>query len=188
MLRFAIIAAVCVGAALSLPQIVTGFFGDAPPLTEVGATTAAPEPMAEEEVAVAAVELDEPYIPVANRQTVVRRDDSGHFVVNARIKGKEIPAMIDTGATTIALTIDTARALGIEPERNDFTLDAYTANGRVRAAPVMLPEVRIGKVRVRDVEAMVISGDGLDITLIGMSFLNRLERYEQSGGELVLVE
>lgn len=187
MLRFAIIAAVFVGVALSLPQFVSGIFGDAPPLTD-GTTAVVTEPEPAAEAAVAAVELDEPYIPVANRQTVVHRDDSGHFIVNARIKGKEIPAMIDTGASTIAITIDTARALGIEPDRNDFTVDAYTANGRVRAAPVMLPEVRIGKVRVRDVEAMVLSGDGLDVTLIGMSFLNRLERYEQSGGELVLVE
>ena len=186
MLRFAIIAAVCVGAALSLPQIVSGVFGEAAPLTENGATAVAPEP--EAEVAVAAVELDEPYIPVGERKTVIRMDDSGHYLVDATIKGKKIPAVIDTGASVIVLTVDRARELGIQLDRNDYTAVVRTANGDVRAAPVMLPEVRIGKVRVRDVEATVISGEGPDVSLIGMSFLNRLERYEQSRGELVLVE
>ncbi len=122
------------------------------------------------------------------RQAVVRADRDGHYLVEALVEGRTIAAMIDTGATTVALTAATARRLGIVPARSDYSVSVSTANGVVAAAPVALREVRLGAVTVRDVKAVVIPDDALSVNLLGMTFLARLARFESGGGEMLLVE
>ena len=92
-------------------------------------------------------------------------DSSGHFLVEARIKGRVVSAMVDTGATTVALSEATARRLGIFPARAAFNRQVATANGIVEAASVTLPDVRVGNIVVRNVEALVIPGESLGIDL-----------------------
>jgi aspartyl protease family protein len=95
--------------------------------------------------------------------------------------------MVDTGASTIALNAETARAIGIRPPRSAFKTPISTANGMVAAAKVTLREVRIGGIRVRDVEALVVPEGLLGINLLGMNFLGRLSKFEISGPRLILV-
>lgn len=94
--------------------------------------------------------------------------------------------MVDTGATTVALTEATARRLGIRPARTDFRYPVATANGTVMVALVELGDVRVGGITVRDVAATVVPGDALRTNLLGMSFLGRLSRFEMAGDQLVL--
>jgi aspartyl protease family protein len=138
-----------------------------------------------QEVAVATAESDGP-----QRQTsiAIPADESGHFRTDAQIDGRTIPVVIDTGATTVALSPETAHRLGLQLTPADFTATVRTASGTVRAAPVELHSVRVGNVTVRDVSAVVIEGDTLELNLLGMSFLNRLTRFEAGGGQLVLVQ
>ena len=94
--------------------------------------------------------------------------------------------MVDTGATTVALTEATARRLGIRPARSDYRYPVSTANGVVMVALVTLDEVKVGGIGIRDVEATVIPGDALATNLLDMSFLARLSRFEMAGSQLVL--
>lgn len=112
-------------------------------------------------------------------------DASGHFATDVRINGKFVKGLVDTGATIIAMPLDEARMIGIDPPQSSYTAPIQTANGRVMAARVRLAEVRIGPIRVPDVDAVVVP-EGLNITLIGMSFFNRLQKFEMSGRTLVL--
>jgi len=76
--------------------------------------------------------------------------------------------------------------LGIHPSERQYSAVVKTANGVVRAAPVELDRVEIEDVTVRDVDAMVMPDGALGENLLGMSFLNRLRRFEFAKDKLVL--
>jgi aspartyl protease family protein len=126
--------------------------------------------------------------PPSGYRVAIPVDEEGHFLTDATIEGHAIRVVVDTGATTVALTSDTARRLGIHLAEADFSARVATANGIAAAAPVVLSEIRVGNIRVRDVAAVVIAGDGLGVNLLGMTFLSRLTRFEVGGGQLVLSE
>jgi aspartyl protease family protein len=117
---------------------------------------------------------------------MVPRDARGHFVVDARVDGRHMPFMIDTGASMIALRASDAAALGVHPVARDFTVAVQTANGANRAAPVQLGMVEISGVSVRNVAALVLPDAALGENLLGLSFLSRLRRFEYSNGKMVL--
>jgi aspartyl protease family protein len=116
----------------------------------------------------------------------VPRDGRGHFEVEARIEGRKLSFMVDTGASVIALTASDAARLGIHPAQREFVTEVKTANGTVRAAPATLDKVEVGDLVVRDVAALVMPDEALSDNLLGLSFLSRLRRFEYSAGRLVL--
>src|SRR5580658_4819556 len=81
--------------------------------------------------------------PADSRSVIVSRDGRGHFQLDARVDGRRLTFMVDTGASVIALTADDAATLGIHPAASEFTALVSTANGTVRAAPVALDRVEI---------------------------------------------
>jgi aspartyl protease family protein len=116
----------------------------------------------------------------------VKAGGDGHFIVRAAIDSTEVEALIDTGATSVAIPGEDARRIGLRPRASEFTVPVSTANGVVNAARASLRRVEIGSVRVRDVEALVMPEGVLGITLIGMTFLGRLKGFKVDGGVLVL--
>jgi aspartyl protease family protein len=190
LLRFVVIAAVFAGLALAAPRIAPALLGSL--LDSTG--QAAPDPAAEssplsaEAVQPRLPEVTERIQVVDGRRVTISADASGHYLVDARINGRAVSAMVDTGATVVALSTETARRLGINPPRSAFTRPVATANGIVDAAPATLSEIRIGRIVVRNVEALVIPGDSLAVDLLGMSFLGRLQKFESSGGRLILFQ
>lgn len=118
-------------------------------------------------------------------EVVVRRREDGHFWVEADINGVVIPFLIDTGASQVILSPADADRLGLYLTANDYTQAFDTANGMVRAAPVTLGELRVGQLRVSNVAASV-NGAPLRQSLLGMSFLGRLESFSYEGDELIL--
>jgi aspartyl protease family protein len=96
--------------------------------------------------------------------------------------------MVDTGASMVALTYEDAERAGVRLKPSDFTQSVSTANGMARFALVRLDRVTIGNITVRDVKAGVAERGRLSITLLGMSFLSRLERVDMRSGTLVLTE
>ena len=116
---------------------------------------------------------------------VVEADPSGHYVVEAMVNGAPVTFLLDTGASEIVLTLDDARRVGLEPRTLAFTQRFSTANGEVRGAPVVLREVRIGQFRLLDVTASVNEAP-LEVSLLGMSFLEQLNGYEVERGRLIL--
>lgn len=122
--------------------------------------------------------------PSSNRTLVYHADRRGHFSVTATINGAPTRLVIDTGASLVALTLDDARAAGIGNSELVFNQVTQTANGRVRFAPVMLRDIRIGQLSVDNVPAAVI--ENLDQSLLGMSFLKRLKSFEMREGALTM--
>jgi len=116
----------------------------------------------------------------------ILRDARGHFVVDARVDGRRLGFMLDTGASVVALRARDAAALGIHPVARDFTIEVKTANGSTRAAPVQLGMVEISGLTVRNVAALVSPDEALSENLLGLSFLSRLRRFEYSNGKMVL--
>ena len=91
--------------------------------------------------------------PASGRSITIPRDSRGHFRVDARVDGRRIDFMVDTGASTIALTASDAGRLGVRPSPSEYTVNVKTANGTVKAAPVQLNRVEVGGLVVRDVRA-----------------------------------
>jgi aspartyl protease family protein len=114
----------------------------------------------------------------------LRADRAGHYVAEFNFNSRRVKGVVDTGATMIAMNETEARRAGIFVRPNEFVYSVNTANGRVKAARVLIDEVRLGSIRVRSVEAMVLEDDALDTVLIGMSFLNRLRNFQFSNGTL----
>jgi aspartyl protease family protein len=83
------------------------------------------------------------------------------------------------------LTPADARRLGFDPATLAYTRVYHTASGMARGAPVTLPEIVIGTIRLTEVRASVSDRDA-DSSLLGMSFLGRLSGYEVSGDTLTL--
>jgi aspartyl protease family protein len=117
----------------------------------------------------------------------LRADDRGHFVTKAVINRVHIPVLVDTGASAVAMSYETAQIIGLRLKPGDFTVPVQTANGIAKAAPVKLAELRLGDITVENVEGWVMPRGALKMdTLLGMSFLKRLSKVEMSNGVLVL--
>ena len=117
---------------------------------------------------------------------MVPRDARGHFVVDARVDGRRMVFMLDTGASVVALRARDAAGLGIHPAAREFTVAVNTANGSTRAAPVQLGMVEVNGINVHNVAALVSADEALSENLLGLSFLSRLRRFEYSNGRMVL--
>ncbi len=128
-------------------------------------------------------------VPVseAYRQVVLHADRRGHFSVRGYVNGAPVTFLTDTGATLVALTHRDARAAGVTGNLR-YTGRTRTANGVARVAPVTLARLRIGDILLRDVTAVVAEPGKLHVSLLGMSFLGRLSRFEMRGRSLVLVQ
>lgn len=111
---------------------------------------------------------------------------NGHFFAPVDINGRQIDVMVDTGASMVALTYEDAERAGIFVSPSDFTARSRTANGIARAAIVMIDEIEIGGITVRDVRGSVAEPGRQHITLLGMSFLGRLKSFQMQQGELLL--
>jgi aspartyl protease family protein len=120
------------------------------------------------------------------REASVVADAGGQYRAKALIEGQDVDVMIDTGATVVALTSETAARLGVvlDPTRPRWNMN--TANGMVLANPVVLRSVSLGSIYMGDVQAVVMPPGASSINLLGASFLKRLVNVEQRDGMLVL--
>ncbi len=94
--------------------------------------------------------------------------------------------LVDTGASTVVLRPEDARRLRIDVDNLRYLVPVHTANGTTYAASVRLQSLSVGKISMKDVDALVAKQGTLRDNLLGMSFLNRLTSYEFSGEFLTL--
>src|SRR2546428_4585717 len=97
-----------------------------------------------------------PAVANNSRSLVIKAGNGGHFAVEARVDGRRIAFMVDTGASHIALRESDAARLGIHPTPRDYSIRMSTANGEGRAARVELHMVEVGNIVVRDLTALVV--------------------------------
>lgn len=121
-----------------------------------------------------------------SRVVEVTRGGQKNFSVTAQLNSAHISMVLDTGASSVILTQDAARAAGLPVEVLTYTVPVETANGRARAAPVTLDSLSVGGIVERAVPALIARPGQLQTNLLGMSFLNRLESWEVRGDKLVM--
>jgi aspartyl protease family protein len=123
--------------------------------------------------------------PSSNTRSLVVHASNGHFAVDARVDGRHIPFMIDTGASQITIRESDAARLGFHPKERDYSIRINTANGAGRAAQVELRMVEVGDILVRDVSALIVPDNVLNVNLLGMTFMSRV-RWSHERGQLLL--
>ena len=133
---------------------------------------AAPQPSAPESYGTRSMTLDS--------------DRQGHFKAEARIDGRRLDFMVDTGASMVVLRESAAAEIGIRPMPADYTARVSTANGTIKGAPTRLDRIELGDITVFDVQALVLPDEALAQNLLGVSFLSKLRRYEVANGRMVL--
>lgn len=119
-------------------------------------------------------------------EVIVYKSLGGHFVTEAMVDGRPVDFLVDTGASTIALSWHDAMRLGIDPEALSFTRTVHTANGPARAASVRLAQIAVGNIRRNDVSAIVSQEGALSQSLLGMNFLGDLSSFEMRRDRLIL--
>jgi len=120
------------------------------------------------------------------RTVEIVRGRSGEFQVVAAVNGVNVPMVLDTGASAVVLTQEAAKAAGLPLEVLVYDVSVDTANGRTRAASVTLDRVAIGSIVERSVPALIAQPGQLRTSLLGMSFLTRLESWEVRGEKLLM--
>jgi aspartyl protease family protein len=124
---------------------------------------------------------------VATRgRTVEVVRSGGSFSIAAQVNGARVPMALDTGASSVVLTQEAAKAAGLPLEMLSYTVNVDTANGRARAAPVTLDRLAVGGIVERSVPALIAQPGQLHTSLLGMSFLNRLESWQVQGDRLMM--
>ncbi|MGX1498661.1 aspartyl protease family protein [Labrenzia sp. MBR-25] len=111
-----------------------------------------------------------------------------HFVADAYLNGRAVDMLVDTGATVTVLPESLAENIGIFLNSSDYKYAIRTANGTVHGARATIDNLRIGKIRLRNIDTLVLKDQSLGEPLLGMSVLNQLKRFDISDGTLVLVQ
>lgn len=122
---------------------------------------------------------------VAGNAITFRADQSGHYYVRTEVNGSTVNFMIDTGATHVVFSKADAEKIGYDLDSLTFNLPASTANGIVYSAQVDISSIVVGPIRIENIDGFVNQGE-LDVSLLGMSFLNQLSGYEVRDGLLTL--
>jgi aspartyl protease family protein len=112
-------------------------------------------------------------------QTIVLpAGDGGHFFAQGNVNGRVVPFMVDTGATSVALSLSQAQAIGLDLKNARMGIGS-TANGNVAVQVITLASVRIGDVTVHNVEAVILPM-AMPYALLGNSFLSRFQMLREN--------
>lgn len=115
-----------------------------------------------------------------------RRADNGHFMVRATIDNVTLPMLVDSGASSIVLSYEDAKSIGIDADNLRFSTPVSTANGRAFAAQVRLNSLAVGGIELRRVPAMVSQQGALNSSLLGLTFLDKLDSWSVTGDRLTM--
>lgn len=119
-------------------------------------------------------------------EVILHKSMNGHFEAEVEINGQTVSMLVDTGASSISLSWEDAREVGLNPENLNYTTTVRTANGVASAAPVKLAQVSLGPINRRNVPAVVATEGRMEQSLLGMSFLATLGSMRMQDDELRL--
>ena len=114
-------------------------------------------------------------------------NDGGDFVVEAFVGGTSVIFVVDTGASDVILSLTDAERVGLDPDSLAYTRAYTTANGTIFGAPVRLESISIGPIAVENVRASISQTD-LGTSLLGMSFLRRLDGFSVRGRTMTIYQ
>jgi aspartyl protease family protein len=128
------------------------------------------------------------YVSASQLRTAsLRKEGDGHYWASARVNGVPVKFLVDTGATRVAFTRRDALRIGLNLDDPNEILDVRTAAGRMKATGAMIRTLQIDGVEVKNVSAVVIE-EGLEYSLLGMSFLNRLNSWVVTPNAIIIHE
>jgi aspartyl protease family protein len=162
-----VIGTICVGVAVGLMMPA--------PSTPPAAAPPVEPPIVAQAVVKAAPALDQ----------VIQRSDDGHFYVDAEVNGQIVHFLVDTGASSVVLTMADAKHVGLPFSPEQFSVIARGASGDVSGQVMKIGRVAIGRKEAFDVKGAVV-GEGLDISLLGQSFLSRIGTVVIDGDRMIL--
>ena len=120
------------------------------------------------------------------RTVEIARANTGDFRIGTEVNGARVVMVLDTGASSVVLTHDAAMAAGLPLEFVKYSVNVETANGHTLAAPVTLARIAVGAIVEHDVPALIAQPGQLRLSLLGMSFLNRLQSWEVRGSRVMM--
>jgi aspartyl protease family protein len=139
--------------------------------TSVKTITSAPPPQA----------VSKPYVIGVTLQ----REGDGHFYAPAKIDGRDIRFLVDTGASAVALTRNDAEMLGSYANPSEMTIVGRGVSGDVMGKPVIISSMSVGDLHAINVQAVIIP-EGLDVSLLGQSFLSKVGTVNITDGKMTL--
>ena len=116
---------------------------------------------------------DAPPAITNGQQVVLTRASDGHFYTDAQVNGRTIHFLVDTGASSVALSREDAETVGLPMDPSKFTGIGRGASGELSYMPVTLDTVGIGSLEETGVDGVVLAGHG-DMSLLGQSWLKRI--------------
>jgi len=120
---------------------------------------------------------------------ILYRALNGHFETQGIVNHQaHVHFILDTGASSVVLTYEDARHIGLDVEALVFSITTSTANGEARAAPIRLQSLKIGEIERRNIRALVAQPRALSASLLGMNFLNSLSGYNVRADQLTLID
>ncbi len=117
---------------------------------------------------------------------IVTRRLGGELIIPANVNGARVAFLFDTGASSVVLRAEDAKRIGVDAAGLDFNVGVVTANGSAMAAPTRIDEIAVGPIVMRNVRALVARPGALSESLIGMSYLDRLQSFSVERGRLIL--
>ena len=122
---------------------------------------------------------------VEGDKIIIPKQADGHYHLSLQVNDQTLVFLVDTGASQIVLSQQDATELGFKSAELNFWMQAQTANGTVRMAPVRLDTVTVGDVSARNIQA-VVNGGELRQSLLGMSYLNLFSSIEIKQDRMIL--
>lgn len=113
--------------------------------------------------------------PIGGKKLIITPDSSGMYNISGTINGSHVAFVVDTGATLVSMNSNVAKKLGIDYKLNGRESLSYTASGKSKIYIVNLKKVKVGDIELHNVKGAVHEGDFPVITLLGMSFLGKLD-------------
>ena len=163
-------------ATIVIGALVGWYAPGGPQAAPGGSTLAAP---AEEHLAVARTQSRH------GGEVTLPRGGDGHFYAEVSSDTGKVMMLVDTGATVVALTANDASMMGVDWDPGEVRPVARGASGDVYGVPVTIDRLDVGGIEARRVPAVVVP-EGLDISLLGQSFLAKVNKVEVSGDTMVL--
>jgi aspartyl protease family protein len=120
------------------------------------------------------------YSTPERREVRIVADATGSYFVDGLVNGQSVRFLVDTGATSVAMSESHARRLGLQHRLDGQRIGVNTASGSVGGYHIVLDNISVGGIRLRNVEGVVIDGDNPRHVLLGMSALGRFELDQRS--------
>ena len=122
---------------------------------------------------------------ISDQEIILSADERGHFSVIGKVNGKRIHFLIDTGATGIVLSSRHARKIGINTDKLNYDMPMQTANGIANSARYKIQSLTIGHIALNNITVYVNQANMTE-SLLGMTFLNKLESFRVEGRNMIL--